>query len=214
MITLQEVEEQLKRIGANHRFWGRPEIRELPKILIPGEQIQAWVNCRYSGGFATFCATDQRLLLVDKKPLYLTVEDLRFDMINEVDYCAQLFSATMSVCTPTKTMVITTLNPARLRQVSTYIQQRVMQVRQEFGLHGTMPSLQAEVPKDQQLVQQVVQQPNQAPNEPFAEQPQVIDKAFELPAPSRHNPYMGAPLMIRQRIGRFGVIGTQSQLTK
>lgn len=211
MITLQEVEEQLKHIGANYRFWGRPEIMELPKILIPGEQIQACVNCHYSGGFATFCATDQRLLLIDKKILYLTLEDLRFDMINEVDYCAQLLSATMSVCTPTKTLVITTLHPAQLREVSTYIQQRVMQVRQEFGLHSPIPGLQTNTAKPQQL-NPITPEPTL--EQPFAEQPQVIDKAFELPAPSRHNPYMGAPLMMRQRIGRFGLIGTQTQLTK
>lgn len=218
MISLQEVERQLRQIKANYRFWGRPEILELPRILVPGEQIQACVNGHYSGGFATFCATDQRLLLIDKKLLYLTVEDLRYDMINEVDYCAQLVTSTMSVCTPTKTMTLTTMQPAKLRLVATYIQQRVMEIRQEFGLHNQSAalrpaSLPSALPEPPQTVQPLSASQHQVP-QPTAEQPQTEDPKFELPTPLRQNPYMGAPLMMRHRIGRFGTIGLQSQILK
>lgn len=219
MISLQEVERQLKQIKANYRFWGRPEILELPKILVPGEQIQACVNGHYSGGFATFCATDQRLLLIDKKLLYLTVEDLRYDMINEVDYCAQLITSTMSVCTPTKTMTFTTLQPAKLRLVATYIQQRVMEIRQEFGLHNqsaalrpmALPSALSELP---QKTVKLAPEPQQEVPQFSAEQPQTEDPTFTLPTPLRQNPYMGAPLMMRHRVGRFGTVGLQSQMLK
>jgi hypothetical protein len=129
MVTLQEVETQLAAIGANYRFWGRAEIVELQHILVPGERIQACLNGRYEGGFATFVATDQRLLLVDKKLFYLTTEDMRYDMIAEVDFSAQLFSGTVKVVTPTKSLTFTSYRPQVLRQVATHIQQRVMQVR-------------------------------------------------------------------------------------
>src|SRR5690349_14341378 len=98
MVTLKEVEKQLTAIGANNRYWGRAEIIELQHILVPGEQIKAHLTGRYQGGFANFVATDQRLLLVDKKLFYLTVEDMRYDMIAEVDFSGQLLSATIRVC--------------------------------------------------------------------------------------------------------------------
>lgn len=130
MIALQEVERQLTALGANYRFWGRAEIVELQHILVPGEQIQFCLNGKYAGGYATFVVTDRRLLIVDKKIFYLTVEDMRYDMISEVDFSAQLLSGTIKVCTPTKNLTFTGYRPKILRQTAGYIQQRVLEVRQ------------------------------------------------------------------------------------
>lgn len=224
MVTLKEVEKQLNAIGANSRFWGRAEIVELQHILVPGEQIQACMNGKYEGGFATFVATDQRLLLVDKKLFYLTVEDMRYDMIAEVDFGAQLMSGTIRVCTPTKTLTFTTLKPKPLRLAANYIQQRVMQVRHQYDPQQS--------PQFQPLAPEAVQQPiaaavapqtvvatepnpTEALNNMYAEMlgSQAIEGAEaaspenQLPLPERRNPYMNPPLMMRRRIGRFGPIG-------
>lgn len=132
MVTLQYVEEQLKRVGCNFRFWGRPEIRELAKILMPDEIIAGCTNGRYEGGFALLCVTNQRLLLVDRKPLFLTLEDIRFDMIAEIDYSARLLDSTIRVMTPNRTLVFTGWNQTRLRHILNYTQQRVMDIRQHY----------------------------------------------------------------------------------
>jgi hypothetical protein len=190
MVPLRDVETQLKQLGVNHRFWGRPEMLELQHILVPGEQIQACINGHYKGGFATFCVTDQRLLLIDKKLFFLTVEDMRFDMITEIDFSAQLVTGNLSVCTPTKTMHFTTLRPKKLRELSCYVQNRVMEIRQDFGLH----------PQSRPPVQSA---PTPLPESAMVE-------LTELPAPRRLNPYMGAPLMMRRRIGRLGPIGSST----
>ncbi len=86
MVSKKSVEAQLKRIHFNYLAWGKTEIQELPNIILPEEHILECVNGMYEGGFALLVATDMRVLLIDKKPLnYLTVEDLRFDMISEID---------------------------------------------------------------------------------------------------------------------------------
>src|SRR5689334_21296733 len=91
MASLKSVEKQLKNIHFNTHAWGKAEISELPNILLDDEKIFECVNGTYEGGFALLVATNLRLLLVDKKPLkYLTVEDLRFDMINQIDYSHRL----------------------------------------------------------------------------------------------------------------------------
>jgi hypothetical protein len=63
-IRIKQLEDQLKRIGCNYRFWGRAEIRELAYVLLPNEQVKHCVNGSYDGGFALIAATDQRVLLV------------------------------------------------------------------------------------------------------------------------------------------------------
>lgn len=209
MVTLQEVEKQLEAIGANSKFWGRAEIVELQHILVPGEQVQACLNGRYQGGFATFVATDQRLLLVDKKLFSLAIEDMRYDMISEVDFGAQLLSGTIKVCTPTKNLTFTTYKPKVLRQLVSYIQQRVMQVRHQYSIQH----------EPQAVTQPQITNPPEVSETPYAAVlgGQAINAAStvepSLPAPQRRNPYMHPPVMLRRRIGRFGPIGTPHNTT-
>jgi hypothetical protein len=132
MVSLDYVEDQLKRVGCNFRFWCRPEIKELKNILQPGETIAQAVVGRYENGFALLVATSHRLLLIDKKPMFLTLEDLRFDMISEIDYSAQVFEGTVKIMTPNRKLVFTGWNHARLRNVLNYTQQRVTEIRQHY----------------------------------------------------------------------------------
>src|SRR5829696_5023635 len=100
MVSKDTVEKQLKKLRFNLNGWGQSEARELPGILLDDEKIFELVNGIYDGGFALLVATDVRVLLVDKKPLnYLTVEDFRFDMINEMDYSHRLLGAQINIAT-------------------------------------------------------------------------------------------------------------------
>lgn len=151
MISLNQVEDQLKRVGCNFRFWCRPEIRELCKILMPGETIAQASVGRYENGYALLVATDHRLLLIDKKPMFLTLEDLRFDMISEIDYSSQLFDGTVRIMTPNRTLVFSAWNQARLRKILNYTQLRVSEIRQHY--------MQRQFEPQQTLVQQFPPQP-------------------------------------------------------
>ena len=130
MVSIKYVENQLKRVGCNFRFWGRPEIRELANILLPDEIIAGCTNGRYEGGFALLCVTNMRMLLVDRKPMFLTLEDIRFDMIAEIDFSARLIDSTLRVITPNRTLIFTAWSNQRLRKILNYTQQRVMEIRQ------------------------------------------------------------------------------------
>lgn len=134
MITLSQVEHQLEKAGCNFRIWGRAEIRELCNILVPSEIILQAVNGRYEGGFALLCLTDHRLLLIDRKPMFLTLEDIRFDMISEIDYHARLLDNTVHIITPNRKLVFRSWNQKRLRMLLNETQARVMEIRQHFML--------------------------------------------------------------------------------
>ena len=123
MVSMQSVEKQLKRLKFNMHSWGRAEIRELPNILIPGEEMYECVNGTYEGGFALLVATDSRVLLIDKKPLnFLTVEDMRFEMINELDYSHRMIGAQISISAGSKTLRFKSYNQARLRKLINHVQ--------------------------------------------------------------------------------------------
>lgn len=147
MISLTQVEQQLKKVGCYFRFWGRGEIRELANVLTPDEHVAHCANGRYEGGFAMLVVTDQRLLLIDHKPMFVSVEDIRFDMIAEIDYSAQLMISTVKVITPSRTLHFSSWSSYHLREVLNYTQQRMLELRQHYGLMQPV----------QQIAQPVVQ---------------------------------------------------------
>lgn len=132
MATKQDVLDQLQRLGVSGKGWGSAEINELPNILMPGEQVTAYSHGWYESGFATLIATNERLLLIDKKLFHLTIEDIRYDMIAEVDYNARVLDATVRVSSVNKTLRFTSFKPGQLRKLTNYIQRRVMELRQQM----------------------------------------------------------------------------------
>ena len=136
MVDVKSVHAQLKRIKFSATAWGRAEVKELPSILAPDEKIYECVNGMYEGGFALLVATDMRVLLIDKKPLnFLTVEDLRFDMINQIDYNHRLAGATIIINTGYKTLKFTSWNQPRLRKLITHVQDRMSEIKKEAAEH-------------------------------------------------------------------------------
>lgn len=123
MVSKKSVDKQLKRIHFKAHGWGQAEVRELPHVILPDERIFEIVNGFYEGGFALLLSSDVRVLLIDKKPLnYLTVEDVRFEQINEIDYSHRLFGANIRISTGARTLKFSTLNQARLRKLIGHIQ--------------------------------------------------------------------------------------------
>lgn len=132
MISAKKVQAQLRTLNVNCNGWGRAEYKELANILGPSEIVEACVNGYYEAGFALLVATRNRLLVVDKKPMNsLTVEDMRFDMINEFDYQHRLFGAQIKISAGNKLLHFTSWNQFRLRQVLTYVQTRMIEIKQE-----------------------------------------------------------------------------------
>jgi hypothetical protein len=97
---------------------------------MPEEKIAQAVNGTYEGGFAMLCVTNYRVLLIDRKPMLLTIEDIRYDMISEVDYNNRLAGATVRLFTPMRNLIFSSWSVVRLRKSVNYVQQRVMEIRQ------------------------------------------------------------------------------------
>lgn len=130
MVHPRVVDDQLRAIGASFKFFGRPEVRELCNLITPDEVIAQAVNGYYDGGFALLVVTNHRVLLIDRKTLFMTLEDIRFDMISEVDFNHKLFTATARIYTPNKSLIFTSWSHGKLRQIVHIIQERVLESRQ------------------------------------------------------------------------------------
>lgn len=202
MVHPNVIEEQMRAIGANYRFFGRPEIRELANLIAPDEVIEQATNGYYEGGFALLCVTNHRLLLVDRKPLFLTLEDIRFDMISELDFNHRLINATVRIFTPNKSLVFTTWNHGRLRQIVTIAQEHVMRSRQlaQSGVMVTPPTMNQSM--QAQAQQQQFAQVAQAQITP---QPRKLHSSISLASALAHTAMKGtgdtSSSMLRSRFG-------------
>lgn len=175
MVTSQEIERQLKAIGTKIGWWGRAEVKELEHIIEPGETIMYCINGFYDNGFAMLCITDLRVLLIDKKPLYLTLEDVRYDMISEVGFDGRLLDSSITIFSSSKQLKFTSFKGNSLRRATSYLQRRIMELR-----------------KHQVLMQQMI-----AGGDAVSE---GNVKSFEHRITS---PYTKVPLMLKRRVPKF-----------
>jgi len=141
MVHISEIEAKLSKLGFRASLWFKPEVKELQHILMDNEEIIGCVAGRYFGGFALLVATDYRMLLIDKKIPYLSVEDIRYDMISEINYSARLFDATINIFTINKQhRFISWKHRHHLRKLTSYAQKRVMELRQ-YQSQGPAPEV-------------------------------------------------------------------------
>lgn len=129
MVSSRQIEQQLKKIGCHYTMWGSSEIAELTNLLMDDEEIAIAINGYYEGGFGLLVATNYRVLIIDKKPFVLNLEDLRYEMITEVTYGARLLIAEMRIAIPTRTIYFDSWAMDKLHRAMRYIQQHVLQAR-------------------------------------------------------------------------------------
>jgi len=123
-------------------------------------------------------ATNQRVLLIDKKPLYLTLEDIRYDMMAEVDYNHRLMNASILIVTPSKTLRFVAYNNDRLRKLFHFVQQRVMEIRQHYQ-HLQEYQQYAQVPQPTPIPEAIQAQLATPAFEPFLDQEKQQALPFE-----------------------------------
>lgn len=139
MVHISLIEARLSHLGIKLSRWFQGEVRELQHILFENEEIIAAVPGRYFAGYALLVATDHRVLLIDKRTLFMNIEDIRYDMISETDFNSRFMDATLQIFTLNKQHRFTSSKYKRqLRDLTNYVQQRIMELR---GYHSqTIPN--------------------------------------------------------------------------
>ncbi len=135
MVSHGEITAQLNGLGLKFRFFGRKEVDELPSIINPGEQIRHCVYGSYQGGSGLLVATDRRILLIDKRPFFLNIEDFRYEMLSDVYFAGRMLNAAVSLNAGTKELRFVSISDARLRKLYTYTQDQITTARQLEQAH-------------------------------------------------------------------------------
>ena len=121
MVAKRTLASQLNKIGFRSRIFGYREVAELQKILMPGESVLQCAYGYYDGGSGLFAVTDHRVLLIDKKPLFLNIEELSHESIRSVQTEVGFLYATISVVTVNKKLVFRSVSDARLKHALSLI---------------------------------------------------------------------------------------------
>jgi len=148
MVHISVIQSQLTQLGIRLSRWFNPELKELQQLLMDDEKIVACAPGRYFNGIALLVATDLRLLLIDKRAFFMTIEDTRYDMISEINFSSRLYDMTVHIFTLNKQHNFSSIRyKQQLRDLTTYVQQRVWELRQHQIQAGNDPALSANIPR-------------------------------------------------------------------
>jgi len=81
---LKRIREELKAAGAGSIGSRTPESHELAKLIHPNEHVGGVVYGTYPGGLAWLVATDQRVIFLDRKPLFATHDEMTYDYVTGI----------------------------------------------------------------------------------------------------------------------------------
>lgn len=206
MVGTQEVLRQFHRLGVKPSVWARAEITELGNILVPGEHLKHVVFGWYENGFALLCCTEHRVLLIDKKPFFFKLEDLRYDKISEVRYLNRLLDSTLVLSYAGMKLDFKSWKQRELRKLMEFIQETIMKINQQ---QWSQEYQSVPLSIEQQVPDKVVP--------PVASTPQVDGLSYELLAyPDdlmqraradlglQRNPYAPTTKFLRRRTPALG----------
>lgn len=106
----------LRSLGADEYDLLLPESRYITQVLREQEVILAAVYGKYDKvnlphtGRGLMVMTDRRILLVDKKPVYLQYDEIRFDMVSGVQYSKAFVGESVTLNTRMGNVIIHTFN--------------------------------------------------------------------------------------------------------
>jgi hypothetical protein len=111
---------QLKSLGANLYDLSLPETHTLLHLIRPEEGLLGVVYGKYThnavGGRGVLVATDTRVLLVDRKPLYLNYTEISYQAVSGVRWVHAGLATNVTLNTRAGDISLRTFNGACARQ--------------------------------------------------------------------------------------------------
>lgn len=205
MVGTQEVLRQFHRLGVKPSIWARAEIAELGNILVPGEHLKHVVFGWYENGFALLCCTEHRVLLIDKKPFFLKLEDLRYDKISEVRYLNRLLDSTLVLSYAGMKLDFKSWNQRELRKLMEFIQETIMKINQQQWSQEYQPAtLSAEQQAPVTRPVPVIEPQVDGLSYELLAYPEDLMQRARIDLGLQRNPYAPTTKFLRRRMPSFG----------
>lgn len=120
-----DVEEQLRDCGLTGWTLTRPESRELHKHLLPGEIVRGAVYGHSLDGAVMLVATDRRVIYFDKKPVFVKMEDVSYEVISGITISWVLYAGIVTLHTRFGDLILRTRNKLAAQRFKDYIDERM-----------------------------------------------------------------------------------------
>lgn len=125
---LEQIKEQINSLGLDNTstFFGRKEIKELPKILAPDEKIDNIIQGIYNKGMGILVSTNRRLVFIDKGMIYgLKVEDFPLDKITSIQYETGLILGEVKIHTSSNIAIIDHVDKNDARKFAEFVRDKI-----------------------------------------------------------------------------------------
>jgi hypothetical protein len=124
---------------------------------MPHERVLAVLSGFYTAGTAILCVTSHRLLLVDKKMVRLSFEDVRFESIREVNFSHQAIMASVKFIYAGREMQFRSWYKSELRMLAQLVQQKMFDVRDKsHQKNNTLEDQITQAEETEQFVPEIV----------------------------------------------------------
>ena len=131
MPTLQEITEQIKKVGNfdPSSFLVKKEVSELPNILNDDEIIEKAVMGLYDKGNGIIIATNKRCFFLNKGMMWGSkMEDFPYDKISSIQYETGLIFGTIKIFTSGNQAVIEQVDKNCTKDFCEYVRNRITKI--------------------------------------------------------------------------------------
>lgn len=123
----ERVMREMRELGASSFGLRRFAARYLPHIIHPDERLGGIVYGRSGEGAVMLVATDRRVIYLDKKPFFVSEDEITYDIVSGVSYGYTTFSATVKLHTRIGDYEVHTFNRKCAEQFVEFIEERCLE---------------------------------------------------------------------------------------
>jgi hypothetical protein len=125
----ERVLQELRGLGMSRYGFMHAEVRYLPRIVHAGEHLGGVVYGHTDQSFAMLVATDRRILFLDVKPMFLTEDEVTFDVISGITFGHVGPASTVTLHTKVRDYKLKTYNRRCAEGFIAFIESRCLEHR-------------------------------------------------------------------------------------
>ncbi len=129
------VYEELKNAGAvAYNMW-LPETHYLPRVVRGNEHIHGSVYGKYNKTRGAFVATDQRVIVLNKKPMFVGQGDISYEAVESISRTQVGPIGTVTINTRAEDYMIRTFNQKNAKNFVEYVAGQYLQGEKSHTAH-------------------------------------------------------------------------------
>lgn len=125
----KRIHDELKAAGITGYGLTKMAIRELPHILHDDEHIKGILYGQIGGGnSATLVATDKRIVFVDKRMMFMTVDEVAYDVVSGIKVSSSGLFTTVQLHTKVNDYLLRRVNAQCARIFTSFIEKKRLEI--------------------------------------------------------------------------------------